>query len=244
MERSMEIVMSAVNKSSIQNQNEKPNIHEGHKNNYLMKPVIKVKSNGEAEINLKVEPGHEKNTTMRQLSEMNKKIVIDNSKETNLQRHMRAVATGVKRYNCFKCGKFQFITSENALAQIHMNTCHRGISSVHEGQKEDFKRKPASANRIHKCYICSEIVGSVISLKIHLKHRHEHKNMVPKYQCLICGEVFIEENSYHLHMHIHKTSAGIPNSIHHLCNFCRTTYSSNQNLQIHISTVHTYKKYE
>ena len=117
-----------------------------------------------------------------------------------------------------------------------------GLHEERQKEEGDFKRKPASANRIHKCYICSEIVGSVISLKIHLKNRHEHKDVVPKFQCLNCGEVFIEENSHNLHMLIHKTSSRIPNSTHHHCNYCRTTYSSNQNLQLHISTVHTYKK--
>ena len=86
-------------------------------------------------------------------------------------------------------------------------------------------------------------MGSVISLKIHLKNRHEHKDVVPKFQCLSCGEVFIEENSYNLHIPIHKARR-IPNNSTHVCNFCKTTYSSNQNLQMHISIVHTYKKSE
>ena len=87
------------------------------------------------EMKFKVEAVQENNTTIQQLYEMNKKIENDYSKETNLQRHMRAVATGIKRYNCYKCGKFQFMTSENASAQIHMNTCHRGITHTQEGKK-------------------------------------------------------------------------------------------------------------
>ena len=87
------------------------------------------------EMKFKVEAVQENNTTIQQLYEMNKKIENDYSKETNLQRHMRAVATGIKRYNCYKCGKFQFMTSENASAQIHMNTCHRGITHIQEGKK-------------------------------------------------------------------------------------------------------------
>ena len=117
------------------NQNELNNTNPFNNEDITTKKINLQKfgfQNQEAEINLKV---HEKNTTLQQLSEMNQKIEIDYSKETNLQRHMRAVATGVKRYNCFKCGKFQFMTSENALAQIHMNTCHRGIIHVHEGKK-------------------------------------------------------------------------------------------------------------
>ena len=105
------------------------------------------------------------------------------------------------------------------------------FSSFFTGQNEDLRLGD------HKCYICSETMGSVISLKIHLKNRHEHKDVVPKFQCLTCGEVFIEENSYNLHIPIHES----PENSTHLCNFCRTTYSSNQNLQEHINIQHTYK---
>ena len=108
------------------------------------------------------------------------------------------------------------------------------FSSFFTGQNEDLKLGD------HKCYISSEKLGSVISLKIHLKNRHEHKDVVPKFQCLTCGEVFIEENSYNLHIPIHES----PENSSHLCNFCRTTYSSNENLQMHINMQHTYKKSE
>ncbi|TRY92393.1 hypothetical protein DNTS_028233, partial [Danionella cerebrum] len=155
--------------------------------------------------------------------------------QTHLKTHLDGV---VPQLTCPQCKK-DFPSQESLLKHVTVHfmimstyyiceSCDKQFTSVDDLQKHLLDMHTFV---FYRCTLCQEVFDSKVSTQLHLAVKHSHEKKV--YRCTSCTWDFRHEADLQMHVkHSHLDNPG--NS--HRCIFCGESFSTEVELQCHITT--------
>ncbi|XP_035678373.1 zinc finger protein 423-like isoform X1 [Branchiostoma floridae] len=200
------------------------------------KDESKKPSPGEAGRKKKTQHSEEKNSIERNgffCSQCDVSYLTLEAFQTHLKTHLDML---LQKHPCPKCG-VEF-TSEDQMLQ-HMlehfmavateygcQTCEKTFAKADDLQKHLFD---IHAHHLYRCSLCKEMFDSKVSIQVHFAIKHSNECRL--YKCTKCWGMFPSEGELVAHIkttHLHSKPFR--------CIFCQEAFSSDLELQCHVTT--------
>uniref|UniRef100_A0A4W4G4R8 Zinc finger protein 423 n=1 Tax=Electrophorus electricus TaxID=8005 RepID=A0A4W4G4R8_ELEEL len=162
--------------------------------------------------------------------------------QTHLKTHLELL---LRRQSCPQCNKEDFDSQESLLQHltVHYTTtstqyvcesCDKQFSSVDDLQKHLLDMHTFV---LYHCTLCQEVFDSKVSIQVHLAVKHSNEKKM--YRCTACAWDFRKESDLQTHVkHSHLSQPAGPGvaSKARKCIFCGESFSTEVELQCHITT--------